>query len=231
MTNWKLALPEMVTRVTFNSFELPEELFTWLKEACEEAKQKGNTANNYLVGHIKEEHHLIGNTPSGEQVYFVDINKNFINFLLQCTTSKLLQKHLNKINCLSSNKPLYLHDLWVNHMKKHEFNPPHSHSGALSFVIFIKIPYDLKAEEDQFPLTREMTLDESYNIQMKNHTSKFAFLNTRSDGTISVDCINVDKSFEGKMLMFPSPQIHQVFPFYTSDDYRITVSGNIRIKV
>ena len=43
--------------------------------------------------------------------------------------------------------------------------------------------------------------------------------------------LNVDKSFEGKMLMFPSKQMHAVNPFYTSDGYRITVSGNLKIKV
>ena len=37
----------------------------------------------------------------------------------------------------------------------------------------------------------------------------------------------VDKTFEGKMLMFDASQMHYVSPFYTSNDYRITVSGNI----
>tara|TARA_R110002110_G_scaffold407810_1_gene628961 strand:- start:638 stop:952 length:315 start_codon:yes stop_codon:yes gene_type:complete len=104
-------------------------------------------------------------------------------------------------------------------MKKHEFNPPHDHTGVLSFIIFVKIPYNLKEEENQFPIT---------NLQ---HTSKLGFLNTLSDGSINLKVINVDKSYEGKMLMFPSAQMHEVFPFYTSDDYRITVSGNLRIKV
>jgi len=180
------------------------------------------------LGHIKEEYHLVASTPSGGGVYFVGIDKNFINFLLQCAATKVPNSHLTHISCLSQSKPLYLHDLWVNYMKKHEFNPPHNHSGVLSFVIFVKIPYDLQEEENQF------TIDSSpkpYKLQMQNHTSKFAFHNTTPEGTILIDCLNVDKSFEGKMLMFPSAQIHEVFPFYTSDDYRITVSGNLRIRV
>jgi hypothetical protein len=44
-----------------------------------------------------------------------------------------------------------------------------------------------------------------------------------------VHTIDVDKSFEGKMLMFPNSAYHTVYPFYTSDDYRITVSGNLDI--
>ena len=44
------------------------------------------------------------------------------------------------------------------------------------------------------------------------------------------DSIPVDKSFEGKMIMFPASQYHAVYPFYTSDEERITVSGNLKFK-
>ena len=40
----------------------------------------------------------------------------------------------------------------------------------------------------------------------------------------------VDKTWEGMMLMFPSKLHHSVYPFYTSDEKRISVSGNISIK-
>ena len=33
-------------------FDLPPQLFTWLKEACKEAKEKSEKANSDLVGHI-----------------------------------------------------------------------------------------------------------------------------------------------------------------------------------
>ena len=35
---------------------------------------------------------------------------------------------------------LILDTLWINFSQKHDFNPPHSHSGSLSFVIFCKVP-------------------------------------------------------------------------------------------
>jgi hypothetical protein len=192
-------------------FNLPPELFTWLKEACKEAKEKANKANNQLVGHIKEEY------------YIQSYPKNFVNFLGRCASSEGPKKHLDKITCLSEDRPMYLHTLWVNYMKKHEFNPPHDHSGAMSFIVFVKIPYDLKEEVKQFPMDK--------NKNQFSHTSKLAFLNTLPDGKIFLNCVNVDKSYEGKMFMFPSAQMHEVFPFYTSDDYRITVSGNLRFKV
>ena len=192
-------------------FDLPPELFTWLKEACKKAKAKGERANNLLAGHIKEEYHINKFT------------KNFCKFLVACALSEGPKEHLAKVSCLSENRPLYLHTLWVNYMKKHEFNPPHDHTGVMSFVIFVKIPYDLKEEEKKF------VMDSKGNHF--SHTSKLAFLNIGPGGSILIHCLNIDKSFEGKMLMFPSAQKHQVFPFYTSNDYRITVSGNLRLKV
>ena len=122
------------------------------------AKAEGDKANGYLVGHIKEEYHINKFT------------KNFVNFLLRCAWSEEPKKHIDKVTCLSENRPIYLHTLWVNYMKKYEFNPPHNHSGVLSFIIFVKIPYDLKEEAKQF-IMREK--DGNFT-----HTSKLAFLNT-----------------------------------------------------
>ena len=39
--------------------------------------------------------------------------------------------------------------------------------------------------------------------------------------------LDVDNEYEGKIMMFPSSLVHCVYPFYTSDDYRISLSGNI----
>jgi hypothetical protein len=50
-------------------------------------------------------------------------------------------------------------------------------------------------------------------------------------GRIKQVPIPVDSSYEGTIMMFPSALNHGVYPFYTSDEYRISVSGNIRIKV
>ena len=46
-------------------------------------------------------------------------------------------------------------------------------------------------------------------------TSKFNFVNISPDGRIVSTIAQVDKSFEGKMFMFPSKQFHLVYPFYT----------------
>jgi hypothetical protein len=48
-------------------------------------------------------------------------------------------------------KPHYvLTSLWVNFMKKHEYNPPHDHADQLSFVIFLDVPKEIKEEAKAF---------------------------------------------------------------------------------
>ena len=90
----------------------------------------------------------------------------------------------------------------------------------MSWIIFLNIPYNLEDEDKVFP---EVGID---NTQLS--TSRLSFLQVSPivRGGIDGVILNVDKSFEGKILMFPSYIQHEVFPFYTSDDYRITISGN-----
>jgi hypothetical protein len=116
-------------------------------------------------------------------------------------------------------KQLKLVDLWVNFQKKHEFNPPHTHTGIMSFVIWVKIPYDLQEELKVFPEIKSGP----------TRTSKFTFHYTNVLGQLQHYTLDVDKSFEGNMAIFPSHLNHSVNPFYTSDEYRISVAGNIRL--
>ena len=125
--------------------------------------------------------------------------------------------YLKDYNVLFNDAPLGLDNYWINFQKKYEFNPPHSHSGVFSFVIWLKIPYDLQEELDYFG-----------DVNQGSKTSMFNFLYTDGLGKIKTYNVHVDKNFEGKICMFPSNMLHYVNPFYTSDDYRISLSGNIK---
>ena len=100
-----------------------------------------------------------------------------------------------------------------------QFNPPHTHTGIMSFVIWISIPYDLQAEEKVFPEIKSGP----------TRTSKFTFHYVNVLGQMQHYTLNVDKEFEGNIALFPSHLNHSVNPFYTSDEYRISVAGNLRL--
>jgi hypothetical protein len=107
-----------------------------------------------------------------------------------------------------------LKTLWINYAKKYDFNPIHTHSGLYSFVIWVKIPYDL---EDEF---------KKYKTK-NNSTSLFSFNTMNAIGDLQPHKLHIDKSWEWTMAFFPARLPHSVNPFYTSDETRISISGNV----
>jgi hypothetical protein len=112
--------------------------------------------------------------------------------------------------------PVCLDRLWVNFQKKHDFNPTHRHGGVISFVIWIDVPYDIDIEK-QHPTSKDSSA---------NFPGHFQFVYTNVLGEISTYNIPADLKFKNQMVMFPAKLSHCVYPFRTSDEYRISVSGN-----
>ena len=113
-----------------------------------------------------------------------------------------------------------LESMWVNFQNKHEFNPPHDHSGIYSFVIWMQIPTSFK-EQRKLPIAAKSNSDQLI--------SNFAFQYVDILGNICSFPIEMEKSREGCMFLFPSMLNHLVFPFYENDGERISISGNIDI--
>lgn len=109
-----------------------------------------------------------------------------------------------------------LNSLWVNYQRKHEFNPLHTHIGILSFVIWVNIPFTNEEEAAVAP--------GRYSNMFSPGNFQFVF--SDSIGNINKHLIPADKSYENTMLVFPATLNHQVHPFYSSNEYRISVSGN-----
>ena len=125
---------------------------------------------------------------------------------------------------LESNKtffPYVLTKTWVNFMKKHEFNPVHKHSGTFSFVLWIDIPYDINEEMARPSSIRSNTC----------HPGNLQFVFYSPNSKIETFQIAADKRWNNRLIVFPADLLHQVYPFYTSDDYRISVSGNFEFDV
>lgn len=109
--------------------------------------------------------------------------------------------------------------IWVNIQRKGEFLPVHNHSGVYSFVIWADVPFNI---EDELEASPNPTTE-------KNRAGHFQFLYTDTLGKISTLNLPVDRRWEGKMCLFPAELHHQVYPFYSSDDVRVSISGNVRV--
>ena len=119
-----------------------------------------------------------------------------------------------------SKKEFKLTSAWVNYQIKHEYFGTHTHNGLFSFALWIKVPYTIEQERQHVDYANR-------NIQ---RLPAFHFHYTDAMGTIRQQIIPVDKTYENKLILFPGNMNHSVSPFYTSDEYRITVSGNIEYK-
>ena len=112
----------------------------------------------------------------------------------------------------------YVERTWINFQRPGEFIPVHRHSGVFSFVIWVQVPYSLT----------EDTGSEQFSAS-KNVKGNFEFIYNDILGNLRTCRIPADKDWEGKLMIFPAELHHQVYPFY-SNDFRITVSGNIRAR-
>ena len=116
------------------------------------------------------------------------------------------------------NKDLKVESVWVNMQKKLEVNPLHNHDGTLSFVAWLYIPFQLEDERNMENVKYSRTMELA---------STFQFVYTTALGTIANCPMFVESGWEGRICMFPAKLLHIVYPFQTSDDYRISIAGNL----
>ena len=175
-----------------------------LRQEVEEIKNDPSNIepmNNTLAGNIKREYKITKCHNEVEQLVMPHIHEYIREYFKETGEVKL-------------------NSVWVNFQKKYEFNPLHSHTGMYSFVIWLKIPFDMESELLNGPG------NESYN----NLAGTFQFMYFDSTGQAKPYTVYADKKYENTMLVFPAGMFHCVHPFYTSDDYRISVAGNFGIK-
>ena len=117
------------------------------------------------------------------------------------------------------NYSLDLSTFWFNRQKQGEFNPYHDHGGVYSFVIWLKIPYDHK-EQAKLPQFKGTKLSD-----VKAGCFEFEYFDIF--GRVSQYTFELNPTFENKILFFPSMFRHCVYPFYSTDETRVSVSGNL----
>jgi|TARA_R100000030_G_C3237676_1_gene119877 hypothetical protein len=186
---------------------VPQDITKSLDEIIQ--KKHEARANKDLAGNIQNE-------------FFINDGKGIIWPMLDVLIKQYFEKYpeyLGRISGMQNKKEfvLGLHNMWANYQSKHEFNPVHIHDGLFSFVIWHKVPYLMKDEKARFPHMKDSEI----------RAAHFVFMMSDQLGRIQSHCIPVDKEWEGKMALFPASLNHQVYPFYTSDEYRISISGNI----
>ena len=128
--------------------EVPPDIFSWLKNAAKRSKEKNLDARRALAGHINEEYDIFRSFDKSKSI--VESNDtNYIkyeNFIKNCAFDPYFEGFWRKTNILTRPCELSIVSTWVNFQKKYEFNPPHTHTGLFSWIIFLNIPYNLEDE-------------------------------------------------------------------------------------
>jgi hypothetical protein len=193
--------------------EVPDNVISILNHEINEILNnfKGSpTANSYLAGNLRYEFQINQSKDTLERFLLplcIDYDKNF--------------NYLKNIDICTKSLPLRLDGAWVNFQRKYEFNPNHCHNGIFSFVIWVDIPYDIEQEKQQ----------SNGALSNSNCPGFFEFSYIDNLGKICNHQLEIDRTFNNKCIIFPSRLVHTVYPFYTSDNFRISVSGNILLRV
>lgn len=199
-------------RILFSKNELAP-IWKEVNEMLDTQFQCAETYNHKLAGNIEREFKLIKSHSYIEKLLTPMVGKHINSF-----------HYMKEMSVLSGDVPIVLDSSWVNFQKKHEFNPIHMHGGVFSFVIWLKIPFSIEKElEASFCKNPKYALPGYFQF----------FYVGQEDGTLGIKTIEIgaDEKFENQGLLFPSSLRHAVYPFFTSDDYRISVSGNFTLKV
>ena len=182
--------------------KITDEFFELLKKESEASVKKELSYNHRLAGIIQKEYKL------RDLKILQPFMKDIVNIYDQ-----VWDKWRNS-DKPSKNKYL-VKSMWVNYQRQHEFNPPHDHSDDLSFVIYLKIPEEIKKE---------------YNNYKGKSSGPGGISFIYGEGNRQAITYQAHFPEERDLFIFPAWLKHYVAPF-KSDVERISVSGNLASKV
>jgi hypothetical protein len=200
-------------------FKIPQPIIDYLWERIEIAKKNPISAKENLAGNISHSYNL--GDPQNlivKNIFKILCDSNNNPHMIMSIDREIKNVYKKIGYEKGANLEPYLHDMWVNFQKKGEFQPLHTHDGVFSFVIWMEIPYHHKDESNLHFAKGTM------NDVCGNFTFAFSDCESRE---VSSYIIELSPVMNGYCCFFPSDLSHQVYPFYTSDKDRISISGNI----
>lgn len=168
-------------------------------------KRSDNDYRSELAGHLDHEY---GFTESDRDAFIKWYGKFFDSYTMQY--SERFGTNLGGLELTS---------LWINFMKAGDFNPPHMHTGHISFVLFTSDTTGLLEEQDAFQGTGPDPgcIIFNYGENTYNYAPDWNIRN------------HYQRPQKGDLYIFPALLKHWVAPFKT-DIERVSVSGNLRFK-
>jgi len=177
----------------------------WRKLFLSEAKASKKDFESQLAGILKKQVEFRNSSLFDK--FFNNMFKMYDHALQDWTKDK---------NIIAGGGEMYnLESLWANFQGPGDFNPPHSHGGSLSWVIYLQIPDELIKENKQYKGTS---------------AGPGGITFTYGDGPREVITYQTFLPQTGEMYIFPAWLQHWVYPFKSNCE-RISVSGNVSSSI
>ena len=169
---------------------------------CNKAKEP---YNHQLAGHIEKEIEL-------PALKIFNILRPYFKSYVRCGEETQLLTQIPLLEMKSA---------WVNYMRAGDFNPPHNHSDTLSFVLYLKVPDEVKKENEEFKRISQKSIGPG-GVEFRIGVGHQRHL---------VPSLDSNEFFpkEGDLFIFPAHLEHWVYPFRAKGT-RISISGNLGAK-
>ena len=192
-------------------YEVPLDIFLSINEIYTKNYYTLYKANKELIGKIENEHSLFYQGTDKTKIK----NHNFLPRNITNYFMKVFNHYLvfNKIK----NYNTQLSSVWINEMKKHEYNPTHIHSGSLftglSSVMILKLP---------------STYGKEYSAEHVQQNGRLQILGATNGQFSKID-------YQPPMdlrdfYIFPYDMRHTVYPFNGTEDTRRTLAANCDVE-
>ena len=185
------------------SDKVDDYIIDWL---IENGEKQDNDYRTNLAGHLKVEKAY---NDEQRKWFATEMAKTFNDYRLGHNT-------YHNLNSIVPNPKvkIKLDSLWINYMTKGDVNPPHTHTGDLSFVIYCQVPDNMTTDVD------------GINTKQSAPPGSIIFKHgeeNRPRWTTNEIFFTPQK---GDCFIFPALMSHMVLPF-RCEGTRISVSGNL----
>ena len=196
---------------TVAKYRVPFDIYTTINNIYESKFDRLPSANQQLVGKIKNEHSLFYNgTPNNKMTKHNHLPLTVLKWFEECYLNYLEYNGITGHN-------IHLTSIWVNTMYEHEYNPIHIHQGdlytGLSSVMILKLPpngYGVEYSASDQPQNGKLQILGAANGQ-------FALIDYQPDVK------------ERDFYVFPYDMRHCVYPF-NGPNYRRTLAANCDVE-
>ena len=200
---------------SFLQIKLDQEVVDYFWKIIDIAKSKNKNVKSDLAGNISTSLLL----DDIDSFFYKSVCMPLVGYYRKNNSMGLGGDPVASNTILGQKSKLILNQFWVNYQYKTEFNPYHDHSGVYSFAIWMKIPYDW---DYQKKLSQFNDIQES-----QRNAGNFEFEYIDTIGDIKNYSYRLSPEYEGTMLFFPAKLRHCVYPFYETDEPRISIAGNL----